>query len=434
MNAVKKCSLSGIAFTMDPEAYTELDRYLATLKESYKESAEGAEIVADIEARIAELILATQSADRVVGTALIRNIIAQMGSANEINDEEPRPVHSGAARSPRRLYRDSENAKLGGVCAGLGKYFDLDPVWVRLACFLPLMLCAGRGIPFIGWWLSPLAGNLFAVVVICYLVMWFAVPVARTARQKLEMTGERITADSISKTAYAVNDPDGATKTVVAETVSVFGKFVLVLLKLFAGLIIFGLVIAACAMLVGLIYISVAGHEAIPIHLPLSIPILGIFIGLIPVLIMIYVLMCLVASRKPSSRGMLGAFLLWLATIIACCTVAFHNRNRFDPEEIISASVHEIADRELGEIDLRIRLDDRDLTAEELLRKIESGEMMRGVQMRLQSAVQPADSTAARTEKVQAGGRKMTVTIDENKGLSVETDDKKMELTISDKK
>ncbi|MBQ7297359.1 MAG: hypothetical protein IJW80_03525, partial [Alistipes sp.] len=60
MNEVKKCSLSGIAFTMDIEAYNELHTYLETLKKNYKDSADGAEIVADIEARIAELILSTQ--------------------------------------------------------------------------------------------------------------------------------------------------------------------------------------------------------------------------------------------------------------------------------------------------------------------------------------------------------------------------------------
>lgn len=85
MNTVKKCSLSGIAFSMDPAAYEELSNYLETLKKSYKDTPEGAEIIADIEARIAELILATQNNEHVVGPALIRNIIAQMGSANQID-------------------------------------------------------------------------------------------------------------------------------------------------------------------------------------------------------------------------------------------------------------------------------------------------------------------------------------------------------------
>ena len=46
MNEVKKCSLSGIAFTMDIEAYKELSLYLETLEKRYKDQPEGAEIVA----------------------------------------------------------------------------------------------------------------------------------------------------------------------------------------------------------------------------------------------------------------------------------------------------------------------------------------------------------------------------------------------------
>ncbi len=125
---------------MDPAAYEELNNYLETLKKSYKDTPEGAEIIADIEARIAELILATQNNEHVVGPALIRNIIAQMGSANQINDEEPRPTHSASARNPRRLYRDAENAKLGGVCAAeqaaaTSKLKDLLAGWDVLRSF-----------------------------------------------------------------------------------------------------------------------------------------------------------------------------------------------------------------------------------------------------------------------------------------------------------
>lgn len=42
---------------MDTDAYEALEAYLDSLKKSYKDTADGAEIVADIEARIAELIL-----------------------------------------------------------------------------------------------------------------------------------------------------------------------------------------------------------------------------------------------------------------------------------------------------------------------------------------------------------------------------------------
>ena len=60
MKEVKKCSISGVAFTMDADAYQELENYLDSLKKTYKDTPDGAEIVADIEARIAELILTTQ--------------------------------------------------------------------------------------------------------------------------------------------------------------------------------------------------------------------------------------------------------------------------------------------------------------------------------------------------------------------------------------
>ena len=77
--------------------------------------------------------------------AFIDNIIKQLGSAEEI-DEEASERHAetedqyGNPRIPRRLYRDLDNGKLGGVCAGIASYFDIDPAWVRLAAFLPLGL------------------------------------------------------------------------------------------------------------------------------------------------------------------------------------------------------------------------------------------------------------------------------------------------------
>lgn len=152
MNNIKKCSISGVAFTLDEEAYKTLEAYFDSLRASYGETADGKEIVADIEARIAELILSTQEGDRVVQKPLIDNIIAQMGSARDISEESSEEGSAGESspkepRIPRRLYRDTANAKLGGVCAGIGKYFDIDPVWVRLAMFLPLIFTCMGGHP-----------------------------------------------------------------------------------------------------------------------------------------------------------------------------------------------------------------------------------------------------------------------------------------------
>lgn len=330
MNEVRKCSLSGVAFTMDADAYALLEEYIETLKKSYEDSADGDEIVADIEARIAELILSAQNNTRVVERPLVENIIRQMGSAEDISDTDPSASRRGGPRIPRRLYRDPENAKLGGVCAGIGKYFDIDPVWVRLILFLPLLLLCLQWIPFFNWWVGPMMGNLFGIFIICYLIMWFAVPTARTARQKLEMNGERITEQTIRRTTEqtAAQDPDSRTKPVVAEAVSAVGKVVLMLCKLFAGLLVFGLILGACALIIALFAIIVGGHD-MPLSphflndMNLGIPILGILLVLIPVILLIYVLMCLIASRKPGSKTLLVIFLTWIVGLAMLLGLAF---------------------------------------------------------------------------------------------------------------
>ena len=319
MKEVKKCSISGVAFTMDADAYEALETYLESLKTTYKDTADGAEIVADIEARIAELILSAQDNTRIVEKPLILNIIRQMGSAEDISRESvDRDLHCDTPRTPRRLYRDTENAKLGGVCAGIGKYFDIDPVWVRLGLFLPLLFTCFGWIPFLHWF-SPMFGNLFGIFLICYFIMWFAVPAARSARQKLEMNGEKITAQSIGEvtaaTATACAEPDAKAKPIVAEVVSVFGKVVLILLKIIAGFIVFGLIMAACALIIGMFALIVGGEgfftpAVFGNTVSIWIASLGILATLIPIILLIYVLMCLIASRKPGGKTVLAIFLL----------------------------------------------------------------------------------------------------------------------------
>ncbi len=57
---------------------------------------------------------------------------------------------------PKKLYRNMRNKMIGGVAAGLGDYFAIDPTLVRLA-FVALALLGGPGI-------------------VVYLIMWIVVP------------------------------------------------------------------------------------------------------------------------------------------------------------------------------------------------------------------------------------------------------------------
>lgn len=327
MNEVKKCSISGVGFTLNTDAYEALERYLESLKQTYRENPDGDEIIADIEARIAELILSTQDTARVVERPLIENIVHQLGSAEEISDRDPdSDLRHETPRIPRRLYRDTENARLGGVCAGIGRYFDIDPVWIRLGIFAPLLFVFIGNIRILSW-IQPLMGNLFGIFVVCYVIMWFAVPAALTARQRLEMTGERITAKSIGHaTAAAAAAPESVARPIVAETVSVLGKVVLICLKLIAGFIVLGLIVSACALIIGLFAVAIGGEELFAptgmVDFSIWIPILGIVSVLIPIILLIYVMMCLIASRKPGGKTVLAIFILELIAVASLTLLA----------------------------------------------------------------------------------------------------------------
>ncbi len=45
----------------------------------------------------------------------------------------------------KKLYKDTKDKKLCGVCAGLAKYFSIDPTLVRLA-LVAFCLLGGSGI------------------------------------------------------------------------------------------------------------------------------------------------------------------------------------------------------------------------------------------------------------------------------------------------
>lgn len=330
MNEIKKCSIAGVSFTLERDAYETLSQYLQSLRDTYCDNPDGEEILADIEARIAELILSTQPLDAIIAKPLINNIIKQMGSAAEIDEEgTERHVETedqyGNPRIPRRLYRDLENGKLGGVCAGIASYFDIDPAWVRLAAFLPLLLT-----PIIGSMnflnaLLPLTSNLFGFVVLGYLIMWFAIPAASSARQRLEMRGERITADSIRANTSA---PDQRERTIIAKLVAAFGSFLLICVKIVTLLILIVLVCGSSVL--GLV--AITGVPALlTTDFVTGVALASFFVVVtIPIIVLIYLSVMLLISRRPHGRTMLIMFIIWLIALIAMIVSAIKSPVKFD--------------------------------------------------------------------------------------------------------
>lgn len=56
-----------------------------------------------------------------------------------------KPSAEGIKATLQNLRRSREDLKLGGVCAGLGKYTPL-PAWIWRAAFLGLAFCGGVGV------------------------------------------------------------------------------------------------------------------------------------------------------------------------------------------------------------------------------------------------------------------------------------------------
>ena len=77
------------------------------------------------------------------------------------------------------MYRDPDHRILGGVCSGMGAYWHIDPLIVRIL-FL---------VTFFG----------FGIGLLIYLLLWVVIPVARTTAQKLEMRGEPVTVENIKR-------------------------------------------------------------------------------------------------------------------------------------------------------------------------------------------------------------------------------------------
>lgn len=55
----------------------------------------------------------------------------------------------------KRIYRSTKNRMLGGVCGGIGEYFDLDPTIVRLLAVVFAFTGAGVLAYIIAWIIIP---------------------------------------------------------------------------------------------------------------------------------------------------------------------------------------------------------------------------------------------------------------------------------------
>ncbi len=190
MNKTVNINLGGILFHIDEDAYQKLNRYFEAIKRSLTNSSGQDEIIKDIEIRVSELLTDKQKSEKhVVGMKDVDEVITVMGQPEDyrIDDEGISNTTSTGfditTRKTKKLYRDRESGVVGGVLSGLGYYFGVEAVWLRLA-LLALVFFGGTG-------------------VVLYIILWIAMPEAITTSEKLEMKGEPVNLENIEKKVRA---------------------------------------------------------------------------------------------------------------------------------------------------------------------------------------------------------------------------------------
>jgi phage shock protein PspC (stress-responsive transcriptional regulator) len=253
-------NISGIIFHIEEDGYEVLKKYLDSINKYFSSFEDSSEILSDIESRIAEIFLTKlNEGKQIITHEDVNSLVATMGSVSDFKaaetefsessgthtnpEPEPRKTQNSYT-PPKTLHRDQVRKILGGVCAGLGNYFNVDPVWIRLL-FALFTVAWGFGliVYFVMWIIVPgsyeldepqvtkkmfrdtekkviggVSGGLAAyfgvdIVIIrlafvvtafmggfgliAYIVLWVVLPPALSITDRMQMQGEPVTLSNI---------------------------------------------------------------------------------------------------------------------------------------------------------------------------------------------------------------------------------------------
>ena len=228
MKKTVSINISGVIFHIEEDGYEKLKQYLSSIQQYFSTYEDSQEIVTDIENRVAEKLLAKQklAGSQVVTLEDVNELIGAMGTVADfeaVDDEDvfakepqtakaestasgsgygyrgnsgqdgPRQSGTQSQYNPgagsqqttypgggKRLVRDLRRKTIGGVASGIANYFNIDPVWVRLA-FVVLVV----GLPALNGSAGSHGGQSFfgslsGFAVLAYIAMWIAFPGSST--------------------------------------------------------------------------------------------------------------------------------------------------------------------------------------------------------------------------------------------------------------
>lgn len=176
MKKIININLSGRVIPIEDSAYEKLQAYIESLRRYFANEESREEIINDIESRIAELLFEKiRKGAAAITDADVQEVITSMGTVEDFEAADSETASAAATASSAgkqentntgftygkkersRLYRDSSDKMIGGVCAGLANYLNIDPAIVRILFAI---------ITFGG----------FGLGILAYIILWIVLP------------------------------------------------------------------------------------------------------------------------------------------------------------------------------------------------------------------------------------------------------------------
>lgn len=345
MKKTYNINIGGSAYVIDDDAYTLLNDYLSTLEHAFCHVEDYRELVSDIEVRIAEHFNElTYTGQTVINLKNVEDVIAMMGKPEDILDIESEekvktdtsgeetveeevkarekvvpPPYFPKPKINKRFFRDPNNAMIGGVCAGIAAYLNIDVTLVRILMVVFAFLS-------------------LSTVAVAYIVLWIILPPAVTPYERMQMTGEDPTISAIGQTVTETfketREPRSAAEApATTNNRNHFGSVVLTILVVLAIVILCPIVLSLAIGAIGCLFAlmmgggsffglmipAVPGMDDAVIRMSLLLGIAVILAILIPLLWLVLKLTAYKGRKAP--RGLKVTMLvIW---IISFCAIPF---------------------------------------------------------------------------------------------------------------
>ena len=156
MNKTFTINIGYSIFNIEDGAYEVLNRYLNSIKTYFSKIDNDSEIIKDFELRIAENFSSKiSSSKQCINLDDVKEMIEIMGSLDDFKEiyNDMEKDSSKEEKKSNKLFRDSSNRIIAGVCSGIAEYFKIDPIIIRIIFFIAVPL------------------NL-----ILYVILWIGIP------------------------------------------------------------------------------------------------------------------------------------------------------------------------------------------------------------------------------------------------------------------